>query len=202
MAQVKAMWIGQGASNLPEDQYVNTFHFITPNGYETDKVLVTEALLDFYAEVGGYIQGYVQRASEIRTYDLTTGTPRVPFTTTCVLPSTVQAGGLPEECAVCLSYHGSPPVTPSRRGRIYIGPLVPGVVDAATTSEPARVGATFNSVLRSAAVALAGAGVGWSIYSPATGLFVTILGGWVDNAVDIIRKRGGDPTVRVVWTAP
>jgi hypothetical protein len=83
---------------------------------------------------------------------------------------------------------------------VFIGPLIPGVVDTPTTTVPPQVGSTFRTVLAAAALTLAEAEVGWSVYSPTTGLFVPITGGWVDNAVDIQRRRGGAATARQTWS--
>lgn len=200
MTQVRAMFVGQGGTMLPEDRFVNTFHFVTPAGDSaTNQDLVADALKVFYGSVGGYLQEYVQRAAEIRTYDMADAEPREPTIWPFTLPARIQAGGLPEECCVCLSYHGDPPVTPRRRGRIYIGPLIPGVVENATTTVPPQIGSTFRTVLAAAGLTLSEAGVGWSIYSTVTSTFIPITGGWVDNATDIQRRRGSQATTRTVW---
>jgi hypothetical protein len=145
------MFVGQGASGLPEDRFVNTFHFVcigtaTAEQQEDACVLVR----DFYNGTGSgptvqfralstYISPYVSRTAELRSYDLETEKPRVPQITPLTLGTPYGSSGLPEEVAVCLSYHGPTPITARRRGRIYIGPLTVNAALAATDSDCTRV---------------------------------------------------------------
>ena len=39
----------------------------------------------------------------------------------------------------------------------------------------------------------------WVLWSRANNAMFNVVGGWVDNAFDTIRKRGNAPTARTTW---
>lgn len=208
MADVRAMFVMQGGSNLPEDRFINTWHFSSGASYAAHVVTIQEALADFYIEVpsgsllavGKYISPYAKRAATLKCYDLSTAEPRVSTDITITLPTPSLASGLPEEVACCLSFAGAPPVTARRRGRIYLGPLNYDAVDDGDTTLPARTKVGMQQSLVSAATNLLAAGVGWAIRSVASGgTFVPVATGWVDNALDSQRRRGPDASSRLTF---
>lgn len=211
------MFVGQGQSELAEDRFVNTFHFhdlITD--YSAVAADLRTAVRDFYITttnggntLGQHISAYVQRDVKVVSYDLEQAAPRVPTETLFSLGAAV-GSGLPEEVAMCLSYHGEPPVTPRRRGRIYIGPLSnnSSVLEGGTADDPSHPSNTsvghvvLNAIASAQALVAASALVGcpWSIRSTRpTVNYVPIVGGYVDNAWDIQRRRGPDSTARDIW---
>lgn len=210
MANVRVMFIGHGPSNLPEDRVVNTFHFVGSGDYASTADLALDNVEDFYngslgqSQVIAYwLSPWVQRSAELRAYDLTQAKPRVPTIRPFTL-ATGQSTGLPEEVAVCLSYYGAPPITPRRRGRLYIGPLNGSGASSSTSLLPARPQPALVSDLCVAASRLAiyGSLAQWSIRSSLpTENFVPIVAGYVDNALDTQRRRGPDPTDRTLWSA-
>lgn len=225
MTKYRVMFIGQGASGLPEDRFVNTFHFWDAATHDPAKLeAAMDAVENFYLGMGTgmfgrtnnvskYLSPYLNRNAELRGYNLDeagtgpgTGNPRTPTIRTMALGAAGAAAGLPEEVAVCLSYSGAPPAGPRRRGRIYLGPLVTTVLDAATSAVPARPNTTFIQNLKIAGAELA-ANVGpsprWCIRSTVPDEnFVPIAFGYVDDAFDTQRRRGVDPTSRQTWEPP
>lgn len=209
-AHVRVMFIGHGPSNLPEDRIVNTFHFVGSGDYETTADLAMDNVENFYNGTLGqsqtiayWLSPWVQRSAELRAYNLDQAKPRVPTIRPFTL-ATGQSTGVPEEIAVCLSYYGAPPITPRRRGRLYIGPLNGSGFSSSTALLPCRVQPALASDLAAAGAKLAvyGALAQWSVRSslPAEN-FVPIVGGYIDNALDTQRRRGPDPTDRLLWTA-
>jgi hypothetical protein len=182
---MRAMCIFQGKSGLPEDRFVNVFHFdtlVATKAFAED--WIADHLVSFYAgdpdgagtalSVGSYFSPYVDRAAnkaEIRVYDLADPQPRVPYIRNFTLPAPAASStsGLPEEVAACLSFKAAPPVTPRKRGRIYFGPLVSGVTVMPTGLVGTRLDAAIRTSLTSAAVTHLCQTVSgdprWSIYS-------------------------------------
>jgi hypothetical protein len=212
------MAIFQGGSNLPEDRFINVFHFHDPTilPYDPAAAVCIQRVRDFYEDealapaLGQNISPYVSRSYLLQAYNLLEPVgERVPTVEVGTLPATT-ADGLPEEVAVCLTLQGAPPVTPRRRGRLYIGPLTDFSTNytPANTSTPARPNITPGSSLgatlaeRAAALAIQSADTPWCIRSTVpTENFVPIVGGYIDNAFDTQRRRGPDPTTRFEWAA-
>lgn len=211
---IRVQAVFQGGSGLPEDRFVNTFHFASDvnQPYAENAVLCRESVLGFFqdahggeAAIGTYLSPYVSRTFSITSYNLLDAPgERIPTTDTATLPATA-AVGLPEEVAICLTLRGAPPVTPRRRGRLYIGPLVDnnGVIVSANTTTPARpkmtssasitaaLGAAFTYVKTRPGV------TPWCIRSiTPTENFVPIVDCYIDNAFDTQRRRGPDPDFR------
>lgn len=214
MPSLRCQAVFQGASGLPEDRFVNTFHFtwVTGDSYLDMVAAATAKVDDFYtaspgteAAIGSYLSPYVNRAFVVKGYDLSLPPgEREPFEWPSTLPATT-ATGLPEEVAICLTIRGAPPVTPRRRGRIYIGPLsdTTNVIVPASTGGPARPKVTSSNsvteaILESAAALAGGPGLPvWSIRSVTpTENFVLVNDGYIDNAFDTQRRRGPDPDFR------
>lgn len=214
------MAVFQGNSNLPEDRFINVFHFFSIGAidYATAATAITTQIEGFYIDPTGlpsglapceFLSPWISRSWQVITYDLTTAQPRVPSTTTLTLPAG-DATGIPEEVAVCLSLRGAPPLSPRRRGRLYFGPLSARntAIIASTSANRARVdlsGTGVGTVLCEAANRLkdesATAGVPWCIRSTRpTENFVIIDSGYVDDAADTQRRRGPDPLNRVTFS--
>lgn len=220
MTNVRVMFIGQGASGIPEDRIVNTFHFSGTDTYASMSVAAMQRVADFYLDDGvagplqqvntisAYLSPWINREAEIRVYDLGDAKPRVPVITPITLSTAFSAQGLPEEVALCLSYNGAAPNTKRRRGRIYIGPLVTGanLGGGGSALGPTRPAVDFVADLCKAAQTLAAkstAALSWVIRSsiPSEN-FVGITHGYVDNAWDTQRRRGPETTARSEWTVP
>lgn len=210
---VRCMVVFQGGTGVPEDRFVNTLHFQHPS---SDLQVAANELgpfvEDFYKadnstlSISGYLSEFINRAAEMRFYDMADSLPRVPVVRAWTLNPVGLTGNLPEEVSVVLSLRGAPPITPRRRGRLYIGPLVSGAATTGGALLPTRVATTFSTdlcvaanTLRTGVESLSIAAF-WAIRSitPVVN-YVRVEGGWVDNALDTQRRRGPDATSRVQW---
>lgn len=190
-------------SGVAKDAAQNVWHFQSALA-TTPYTLITTALQTFYRAIEGIFPDTVsQGGHRVRIYDLADPEPRAPVhDATFTLNSAPSGTQLPSECAVVLSFQGTRVSGQSqarRRGRVYLGPL-----DQAQLSS-GRISAGTITTITTAASALlssstAAADWDWVVRSQvgATNVFVT--NGWVDNAVDIQRRRGLEPTVRTTWT--
>lgn len=218
---IRAQVVLQGGTALPEDQFVNTFHFVDGSGTYVGVPERVAGLLDnFYNDttaatgmsaqthaVSAYLSQYVKRTpvTEVKVYNLADGKPRVPNIQSFTLASAYAATSLPEEAALCTSYAAAPPVTGRKRGRLFIGPLVGSALVSATTSVPSTANSGFVTDLANATKRLVEEGSSvsciWSVYSVAGGgSMYPIVSGWVDNQLDTQRRRGGKSTSRTVWS--
>lgn len=212
MANMRAQVVFQGFSNLPEDRFVNTWHFSNSLSAALHVPNIVTTLDAFYKEenVGGealdeFLSPAVNRQYEYRIYDLADPEPRVPTIIPKSMNSAAATSGHPEELSIVLSFHGAPPVTARRRGRIYFGPLANmNTITTASGSQYSSVHVNIIGHLIEAANAMLTASNantgGWAIRSSVpTQNFVPVTGGFVDNGIDIQRRRGPDASARTNW---
>lgn len=121
---------------------------------------------------------------------------------------------LPAELAICLSFHGDYTLIPEHgaggtrpkarwRNRVFLGPITDfGTTPDGTTSE-ILISSQCRTDLTKAAgklqTALAGHGVNWVTWSPTDWAAHPVVGGWVDNAVDVQRRRGIAATAKTTF---
>lgn len=228
MAQLLAVARFTHSSGMLKDEVVNTFAFLTPtlapvdaemttvmdavHGFYTDTQAITNVsvstwmgsqmektgtplLIEMY-NLAGHLDG-TAHGSPIKTglYSV----PAAAFTNP----------GLPSEMAVCCSFHTAYATDPEfagntrprarDRGRIYIGPMATTAVDYDTAARP-NVKETVRSTIASAAINLRdAAGHAWCVWSRSKSTLEPIVAGWVDDAWDVQRRRGQDPTERWNW---
>lgn len=211
---IRVQAVLQGKSGLPEDRYVNTWHFADIGGGPTVDADVELAVLktrSFYMDSGptyGAVWNWLASGiidwstSFIHGYDLSVDEPRVPVGSVG-WGGFVQGGTpLPSEVACCASFF-SLVNQPSARGRIYLGPLGQ-TADTTSETTPSRPAAGLIADLCGAMKALALApGPIWSILTHPGGgapVLKTVTGGWVDNSFDTQRRRGEDSTERLSWS--
>ena len=201
----------QGDTGVPEDVFVNTWHVATGSASldETMAVDLSAAFSEFYLTsipaLSQALKVYLSPAIaglEFRFYDLADAEPRVPIIKTPTFGTPSDKNPLPTEVAVCLSLTGDPPVTPRKRGRVYIGPLNTDAAASGQTSD-ARVDTGLRNLLAQLANRLVEslAPNTLVILSRASGLQIPVTGGWIDNAFDIQRRRGMDANARTTWAA-
>lgn len=210
MGVKRAMVIFDGTSGLPADRVVNTFHF-GPGGVELD---IFTALLDFYnggtTSVASFLSGYLSRTankSEVRVYDLADAKPREPTVFNWTLGATTSGSPLAREIACCMSYYADRNVK-RQRGRIYLGPLTSTAVENRTGDQGFTT--AFRAAVGAAATRLAANPTPadqWIVYSEVNALSggmeyggLPVTAGWVDDAIDIQRRRGVKATARSEWT--
>lgn len=194
-------------SQLPEDSVVNTFHFITDTPVvAADYDNINGLLTAFYnGFTGKYSSKYQPENATLACYDLAEPEPRVPHGVNTDMGLTASPAGttdLPSEVAVCLSFAGAPEagVPPARRrGRVFLGPWTVG--DAIDGDTGLVVAALRTSIANAAATLTNDDDVHWAVYSPTDDVATQVTHGWVDNAFDIQRRRGLQPTLRTTFIA-
>jgi hypothetical protein len=152
MTFYSVQFIQHSVSGLPEDDFVNTLHYATPEPVDSGDALalagaVSAAFFDARAGVGPYLQDYigpgVSRVNlpHIKVYDAEAPGSPLAVAQAAGMRAAVGTTQLPQEAAICLSFRGNnlgalevaqddadPDAAPERprsrfRGRIYIGPL-------------------------------------------------------------------------------
>jgi hypothetical protein len=214
MAHLRIQHTLQGGSALPEDRFVNVFHVRTEATVtEGDLTTCAEAIAAFYDAtptgsafaMAHLYNTQITATRSIKTYDMADAMPRHAIHELYPSLSAFDSSSdnLPEELAVCLSYHGNPsPGTPIARcrGRIYLGPWVVGAMAQETGTGNCKVADTLRDILLHAGKDLADAleaiGWQWCVWSPTSNVLHTITAVSVDNAWDIQRRRGHKPTFR------
>ena len=208
-------------TQLPKNQYVNTWHFRHPNVAGPDYGDAVTALAPivgaFYetaaapsvTAVGAFLANYLSRSYTLKFYNMgSIQNPRPPTLFTRTLPASVVATDLPAEVALCTSFRTNIANDAARgRGRVYIGPLNTQAANtgAAGTSYPQPtslfVGAVVNATKRLVVDANAHVDVEHLVvYSRVDDDIYPVHNGWVDNAWDTQRRRGQLATTRTAWT--
>jgi hypothetical protein len=222
---VRAQVVFHDFSNLPKNQYVNTWHFVRTGGatYAAAVTRIATLLRAFYETaaapstdaVGKHLAAYLARSYDIKQYNMEIpATTRAPHLTVGTLPSALVTSDLPAEVAVCTSLRGDPglnedddPEPQARgRGRVYIGPLNTQAANTGGGAAYPVPTATFIACLVNATKRLvvdSSAGspvVPLVVYSRTRDAVSGVYSGWVDNAWDTQRRRGQVASTRNAWT--
>lgn len=228
MPQLLAVAKLKKASGMPNDTAENTFAFACSTAVAVAAPSIAEKLHQFYCienttqtrPLWAWLAASVSDGAtglQVDVYDITAhlnGSPHgSPVYTQTFDPNTSGPDSLPDEVAVCLSYHSAygtdvefGPATRPRardRGRIFFGPLMRGAVEEdGITSEPFPA-TNLRLDLKAAATTLMGDGTGeaetWSVWSRTDATLKAVVGGWIDNAFDTQRRRGNAPDFRNIW---
>lgn len=208
-------------SGIPEDSIVNVFHFDGDDFSNPDAEYhegVLDLLTAFYQAIDTVIFGQnIASPAVLKIYDLRDPTPRVPEYVDEIVLTPLASGidlTLPNEVSICASFQadavsGQPQAR--RRGRVFLGPI--HYAAAEMVGSQARPTAAARTAIANACDAMAAGyelpvtgSVKWSVYSPRTDqtstiddAFHDVTNGWVDNAFDTQRRRGGAPTTRTLW---
>lgn len=206
MALVRAQVSFPLAGSDGADVTMNTWGFDV-DAATTAGVTNAQAALDaFYTTLNGLFSSQaLWNQGTVKWYNMGDSPPRAPFAETIGTFAT-GAGvspGLPAECCMCLSFQGirlSGVPQARRRGRVYLGPLAVSAIGST-----GLLTASALSTADSAATTLLAAGptagdFDWVILSPTGGLdAVIVANGWIDNAIDIQRRRGLTATSRSIF---
>lgn len=215
-------YILHGISNLPEDRYVTTWHFISSDAgagivwadtFQAVALRVHEFMQACQGLLSTLAIGTGFKPTSVYGYNPDVAKPRPRHVKTT--PSEVNGGsmlsGLPNEVAACVSFHDAN--VAGQRGRIYFGPLSSSVLNA-TIPGDAQLAAASRLTLGNAAAALRDKNTNaarWAVKSVSrkdgsitrdNPVYRTIKSGWVDNAFDTQRRRGVKATERHVFPAP
>jgi hypothetical protein len=199
-------------SGLPADFIMNTWHNISVDIDPVDDATgFVGDLQTFYNVIDAFMSGRLSSDIIYDVYDLSDAVPRTPIYHFESTLSVSTGDGLPNECAICLSYRGAlaSGIVPARhRGRIFLGPWAAGVVDQG--SGDSIVDVSVRNGIATAAESLMNNSVAggwpWCVYSPTTALTETVIdsgfqvvAGWVDDAFDTVRSRGGQASARSLF---
>lgn len=204
-------------SGLARDAAVNVFHHViagtTPT--ETERTDIRNNVKNFYnfthatspntRKVAHWMSPTIDRANCVMKHYRADGAPpHLPVDEDYIwtLDNGIEANPLPSEVAMCLSFYGSVNA-PTRRGRLFIGPLVPSIMEVDSTTKRVAVAQLARDTLKATALKhiadTAAANVQWCVFSRKNQLAHIVTNGWVDDAVDIQRRRGEDATTRTTF---
>lgn len=220
MGVMRAIITLPSVTGLPENDFVNVMHFansdnaglIGPNISAFFNTVPTGGNL----AVGEILSTEVSRAAvacSVDFYDLADPEPRTPFAfTSWTMATQADNRNFPAEAAICVSWlaaveSGVP--AGRRRGRNFIGPLniAAGTLTGVARPLPARITDIALAAEQFLDACIAD-GSPLVIYSgitttpPAQPAPVAreVVGGYVDNAFDTMRKRGPDTTDRTLFS--
>jgi hypothetical protein len=203
-------------TGFPRDSIVNTFHFkiADPTAAIPDvEADIATALASFYNDqhhtginqIRWYLSSTLDNGTvqaQVKLYHMTDAHPRVPVIWPWTLGASAGSdGGLPSECAVCISYKGTAPNPRRGYGRVFIGPLHSNAV----LIEPPNIHMNTGMVsalqwgarylIDDGASSRATRGI-WSVYSAADNALYPVTSAWIDNEFDTQRRRGHRATAR------
>lgn len=203
---------------LPEDSFINVFHFDADDGNSEEECLdaIKLGLTNFYGQVGPAIMSsHAGDNATVKYYDMRDAKPRQPLRTDTFALTVGGTAPYPNEVALCVSFSAdvaSGEKAARKRGRVFIGPI--GGQGQTTTGGETRPTTTTLDTIATAAGNMAQGldvtigSVKWAVFSPtmlATGstideAFNDVTHGWIDNAFDTQRRRGAAATARRTWT--
>lgn len=156
------------------------------------RVEAMDAVKAFYSAIASHIgkQVYEMR---FKSYDMGEAPPRTPLESG-ELTLVSSAASLPSEVACCMSYFNGTVARPRKRGRVFLGPLRVTVLDQ-TLTYPTVSSSTRSAIAGAAVAELDGLpNITWGLLSQRDGVIWSVDEGFVDDAFDIQRRRGEDPT--------
>lgn len=192
---------GFASSTATDVIFGNRFVFaMTTPGPTTDaaRAEAADAVQAFYNDWAADMSKVVGQI-RFKSYDMGETPPRTPIEEGA-LTTVSSAASLPSELAACLSYYNGLVPRPRKRGRIFCGPLKQSTVD--NTAVIPRLSTGFRTSLTGAAVTnLTGlATTTWGLLSPTDGVILAVEHGFVDDAYDVQRRRGEDPTTKLEFS--
>lgn len=202
MSVCRAMVTIPKDSGVPEDAITNVLYF-DADATSGSAASITTALSTFYTAVMPQLSSTLNpTAAKVRFYNMGDSEPRAPYADN-FLTIGATTGPLtgPPEIACVLSFQGdreSGVRQGRRRGRIYLGPLGYTGLGNAETINVSTVDAIAAAGGALMDASDASSTWSWVVYSQVPGhlAWTVVTNGWVDNAFDVQRRRGIDPTYR------
>ena len=206
-------WIWEASSQLPQDAYVNSWHFRSTPFIAQDFDNVRDLLVDFYDVASGnqphaltYFTSNNTLSGNytIKAYWLEDPKPRAVAYETYGAVNVNTQGTLPTENAAVFSFQAAQESGESqkrRRNRIYFGPLGANAVDNYSHLDNDLVASMLFAGRQLKEASDQAATWSWVMYSPSDDAAYPVDNGWVDNAVDTQRRRGLPSTQRGTFGA-
>lgn len=176
---------------LPRDQLIITPHF-NDRGVGTNP----QNLCD---DLAAALNTWDNAARQIRVtaYDAQGSPPVIPQGEKIVNPDLAPATVGVREVALCLSFY-SEQNRPRKRGRLYVPAAIGGI--GTGTARPTSAQRQKVADLVPIFASLGGADVDWVVFSRLDNAARKVSHWWVDDAWDIQRSRGLDPSTRLTGT--
>ncbi len=192
MAQHDVQVVLHHTMGLPEDDYVNHLHF------EVNSPDTLEGLCDginaAYATNLNAVLSQAVNGMTVKCYAPGLNPTGPEFQKSYTTP-TGAGGAAPPQIAICMSYatvDDPDASTPRRRGRIYLGPLGPGLDEKVPSGHRNSIIA-FGQAIGAVGTA---SNTTWLMKSQTDNSYHKIESIWVDDSFDVIRRRKLKPTVR------
>lgn len=207
----------QSQTGLAKDQFENVFHFLDVTSATALQVAATafDKLWDFFMadgptgtdNIATWLSHCDGQTIRMKAYDTAAAKPRPIIAEASFTYPTPGSIDLPAEVALCLSYY-TDRNAPSKRGRLYIGPLNIGALNGLTNDpvrpKPACMLSFIDAGHRMVPLGLPAAGtyvadstagvarlttVSWALASVKLGTYAAVLHGWVDDEWDGQSRR-------------
>lgn len=205
MGRFHAISVMNMTSGIAKDASVNTFSVAVTPPTALNATSVASAWQTFMRALSGLFPSSVATSGHtLRIYDLADPEPRAPvYSGSWSFAGALSGASAPPELCIVTSFQGervSGVLQSRRRGRMYLGPLDQTVVDVGrissgdqTTIANATKGLvdTINAITDHR----------FCVWSRTDDAFVEIDNGWIDNAIDVQRRRGLTSTARATWLA-
>lgn len=195
-------------TGIPADDAVNTWCFQSNSMIPVEEQItaIFSAMGAFYNAIDLYLSPVLTGTGTMKIYDLADPEPRTPIAEQSGTFFSPTGQPIPEEIAVCLSFHGiyeSGEPKARRRGRVYVGPLSANAFDATVDPDRTYVNPEMIEALHQAQSEmfdiLSAENVLHCVWSRADNEFYDVTTYWVDNALDVQRRRGPAATSRTSW---
>lgn len=202
MGTYRVMSVMFPTSGIAKDASTNTWHF-NDTGEIIPGATVRDHWQTFMRAISTLFPSTVaQTGHTLRIYDLADPEPRAPiYDGTWSFSGAPGGAAAPPELCIVTSFQAtreSGVLQSRRRGRLYLGPLKASVVDVGRIS-PTDQG-TIATATKGLVDNLYASGADFAVYSRVESAAFAVTNGWVDNAVDVQRRRGLTSTARTTWT--
>lgn len=213
-------------SLLPRDRVTNTFTFRGPSPLDFAMLVPIQAALEnFYntpgpgatISIGTLISGCMSRTIKpiIRHYDVTAhlagdpaGSPISESEFSAVLDTNGVSDNEPSEIAIALSFAAdfgvdvefAPGARPRARdrGRVYVGPITSQAKDFTAVQAPIVSPSGLTTVSKAGRALIDDPNTEWVVWSRTAAAVKPVTSCWVDNAFDVVRRRGEAATARTL----
>lgn len=203
MAIIRAQWTQWSATGRPEDAIMNTYHF-DEHAATPDRDNIRDMLRDFYDDLATWLSDdAITRDYELKLYNLDDTPPRAPVATyTGQIAALSTTGATAPQVAIVMSWQAekvSGLSQAKRRNRVYLGGWTSTSIAGTGLVNPSTFTAIQTAAQNLYDAADASISYSWVVYSPTDEEAHTIHDGWIDDSIDIQRRRKHDATSRLTF---